>query len=444
MKNRALILAGGGSRGAYEVGVWQGLQELGITFNTVIGTSVGALNGAIIAQGNFDIAMLVWSKLETKMVFDVDVELTDLSIKSQFTAMGTFFKEFLKKGGASCSGLSEMLQEYINEDTIRNSPIEFGLVTLKLSNLTPIEVFVKDIAQGKLIDYMIASSSCFPAVKAHEIDGETFVDGGYIDNLPSQMAINKGITDLIVVDLECIGVVKKLPVTKDITVKTIKCKWDLGNFLLFEKDQIKRNIRLGYLDTMKAYNAYDGSYYTFIKPELTRITKNVNAHIDTISKEIGITILSKSHNMIDGAFKKSLVKFVTTHTNTPVSIKSIVLTCMECCGLVFDIPPTIIYSSNVYKENTSHNIHVFISEYTQMLKDNKIDEENLKITDLPAIFKLLNSKSITILLYRLIKKSAQSDSKSNFMAISSLFPKEFFAALYILFELDIENFQSDL
>ncbi len=49
---RALVLSGGGSRGSYQIGVWQALEELGVRFSMVFGTSIGAINAALIAQGD--------------------------------------------------------------------------------------------------------------------------------------------------------------------------------------------------------------------------------------------------------------------------------------------------------------------------------------------------------------------------------------------------------
>ena len=48
----ALVLSGGGSRGAYEAGVWQALVDLGIKIDIVTGSSVGAINGAMGCQGD--------------------------------------------------------------------------------------------------------------------------------------------------------------------------------------------------------------------------------------------------------------------------------------------------------------------------------------------------------------------------------------------------------
>ncbi|WP_242596389.1 patatin-like phospholipase family protein [Enterococcus ureasiticus] len=54
--NTALVLGGGGARGAYQIGVWQALEELGISLKIITGTSVGALNGALILQDDFEAA----------------------------------------------------------------------------------------------------------------------------------------------------------------------------------------------------------------------------------------------------------------------------------------------------------------------------------------------------------------------------------------------------
>ena len=51
---RALVLGGGGSKGAYELGVWRALDELGISFDIVTGTSIGAMIGAMYVQKQYE------------------------------------------------------------------------------------------------------------------------------------------------------------------------------------------------------------------------------------------------------------------------------------------------------------------------------------------------------------------------------------------------------
>lgn len=49
-------MGGGGSRGSYQIGVWEALRELGIDYQIVTGTSIGALNGALMVQNDFEAA----------------------------------------------------------------------------------------------------------------------------------------------------------------------------------------------------------------------------------------------------------------------------------------------------------------------------------------------------------------------------------------------------
>ena len=52
-KEYGLVLAGGGTKGAYEVGVWKALKEMNINITAVVGASIGALNGALFLQDLF-------------------------------------------------------------------------------------------------------------------------------------------------------------------------------------------------------------------------------------------------------------------------------------------------------------------------------------------------------------------------------------------------------
>lgn len=68
---RALVLSGGG-RGAYQLGVWRRLQELNWTPDIVCGTSIGAINGALIGSGwDADQLQQLWGQLHEKKVFNI-------------------------------------------------------------------------------------------------------------------------------------------------------------------------------------------------------------------------------------------------------------------------------------------------------------------------------------------------------------------------------------
>jgi predicted acylesterase/phospholipase RssA len=60
-----LVLAGGGAKGAYQIGAWKALRERGIEFDVISGTSIGALNAALVASGDLDKAQTFWRALST-------------------------------------------------------------------------------------------------------------------------------------------------------------------------------------------------------------------------------------------------------------------------------------------------------------------------------------------------------------------------------------------
>lgn len=254
-RKTALVLSGGGSRGAYQCGVWQALDELGIKIDIVVGVSVGAINGVMVVQGDTVKTANLWREMETDMIFDVE----------EGAQMQDFAKAFFTSQGASASGLNTLLSQYVDEDAIRKSPVDYGLLTVEVPSMKPHYLWKEDIPRGQLYDYITASASAFPAVHAAEIDGRHFIDGGYEDNLPVTMALKKGATEVIAVYLDAIGRFKPAELDKVPNLTFIESKWKLGDFLVFDTNNSKRILRIGYLDAMKTFEVYDGIYYTFVK-----------------------------------------------------------------------------------------------------------------------------------------------------------------------------------
>ena len=74
MKNKeyALALSGGGTRGAYEIGAYRALKEMGINIVAIAGTSIGALNGAMFVSDNLDKAEEMYNNIKIDNVIDID------------------------------------------------------------------------------------------------------------------------------------------------------------------------------------------------------------------------------------------------------------------------------------------------------------------------------------------------------------------------------------
>ena len=261
-----LVLEGGGAKGAYHAGAYKALIENEIYPSAVVGTSVGALNGALIAQGDWEVMYDLWSHMSLSKILDIDQKQVE-RIKNNNFSLDSFryFAKYLQKSmetdGLDISRLRNLLDTIIDEDKLRESAIDFGLVTVSLSELKPYELFKKDIPAGQMIDYLMASSN-FPIFKRQIIDGKKFIDGGIYDNTPVDLLRKKKITSLIVIQTKGLGINRPYD-KKGLDVKTISPSRDLGGTLDFSEETCKFNLQLGYYDALKTILKLNGREFYF-------------------------------------------------------------------------------------------------------------------------------------------------------------------------------------
>lgn len=266
MDGYGLVLSGGGAKGSYEIGVWKALEEIGVPIVAITGTSIGALNGAMLVQGDYELVKLAWTNFSVEQVINVKQdEWESKKIYKKHFSIFSVFKNILKADGMKLTPLIYALREYIDEDKIRNSPIDFGLVTCSVKGLKPLQIFKDEIPKGQLVDYLVASA-CFPAFKPIEIDDEKYIDGGFYDNVPIELMASKGIKNIIVVDISGFGVPKS-KYDENLNIIPIKSEYDLGKTLEINPKRAKENIQLGYLDTLKTFNIVKGNKY-YILPSV--------------------------------------------------------------------------------------------------------------------------------------------------------------------------------
>ena len=260
---RALVLNGGGSRGAYEIGAWQALDELGVKFQAVYGTSIGALNAALFAQGDLELARRLWEKVTVGQIMAVDAE-ADFSIDrmvSRKRDVIPFLLENAKYLRADIGPLEKLVAESLDEARVRVSGMELGVMTFRVPQLQPVPMTLENMAPGSLADWVIASASCFPVFPERRIDGQIYIDGGYYDNLPVDMALAGGADEIVAVELHPEPThpeYGRMP-----WLKLVKPRHSLGGFLDFEPRLLARSRMLGYHDTLKAWKKLDGFLYTF-------------------------------------------------------------------------------------------------------------------------------------------------------------------------------------
>lgn len=329
---RALVLSGGGAKGAYQIGVWKALKKLNIKFDIVTGTSVGALNGALIVQNEYRKAVNIWKKTNLKSLFNE--ETTDTTTNLDIYKI--YGKNIIENGGMDTKELEEIVRQALNKTKFYSSKIKYGLITYNLTDTEPVEV-TKEMDKNLFPDYLVASASCFPAFKEKEINGKKYIDGGYHDNLPINLAIDMGATEIIAVDLNAPGI--KQPTKKRIKTTTIKPKNKLNSFLYFDEKATIKSIKYGYNDTMKVFNKLDGNKYTFKKNDLKKNKKLYQAtYLHILNKILKYKKAIKSfENLIkaDISLDKELEDDI---------LEKLILRIMESLAKSFELDDTTIYT----------------------------------------------------------------------------------------------------
>lgn len=348
MGEKALVLGGGGSRGSYQIGVWKALKELGFDFSVVTGTSVGALNGAMIAQGEYDLAIELWQQIKTSDILDIQIDGSVENPRDLAQTMGAFLKEIFTHGGTDARPLEELLRRFVDEEKIKSSPVRFGFVTVELPRLVSKIITTENIPDGQMVDYLMASAACFPAMKARLIDDKTYIDGAYYDNLPIEIAAGMGADDIIAVDLEAVGLIRKVN-EPALRVRYLRSRWDLGMTLLFETDTAMRNITLGYLDTYKLFGRYEGCLYTFYTGETEKLCQTVAKKADVFLAKSDLYVrpghLYPAQIRVAGKLKK--------HYDQPeiaFSDEQMILAGAEMAGKILGLPPTEVYTARDFEQ----------------------------------------------------------------------------------------------
>lgn len=272
-KEYGLVFAGGGTKGAFQVGVWKALQELNINVKAIAGASIGALNGALFLQDDFNSVVKMYENIKIDNIMKVKGVNSNKNI-FELANIFSLAADFTKQKGIDNTPLREMIKQYIDMDKLYNSKIDFGLIAYSVKNRQPIQKFKNEIPKEQMENYLLASA-CFPIFKPQVLEGEEYFDGGLYDNIPSNMLIEKGYRNIIIADIAGIGFSKK-SVSKDVYVKVISPSEDLGGTFEFNHERIINNIKLGYLDTLKSFNKLQGHIYYFRPEEFAKMLENFN------------------------------------------------------------------------------------------------------------------------------------------------------------------------
>jgi NTE family protein len=180
------VFGGGGTLGAAQVGMLQAVTERGVEAGVVTGTSIGAINGAVVAADPVGAASRlshIWNEIETKSILPGGVLMR----------LWTLWRRKLYL--FETMAIDELLERELGDIDIADLTLPFGAVALDVDAGTSTM-----LTSGRLRTAVRASSAIpgiFPPV-THE--GRDYYDGGIVENVPVMEALDLGAKSLVVFD----------------------------------------------------------------------------------------------------------------------------------------------------------------------------------------------------------------------------------------------------
>ncbi len=258
----ALVLAGGGAKGAYQLGVWEALREIQLEKNLVAvsGSSVGALNAALISLGEFDDAKTIWTSIMPKQFLNINFDTI-------IGPLDTLVKRTLTDGLCSRDGLIGIIDKYLKLDNLAASHIP-AYVCVSIYNSDCIEclnekpqaeyISLSEVTPEDAKKFLLASSAMPYIYPPEIIHGNVYRDGGLSDNVPVFPMTSVGADKLIVVKLEPDDKVDTTLYSKFNEVVEIVPSREIGDLfdgtLEFNNKNVDFRILLGYYDTLRTFS----------------------------------------------------------------------------------------------------------------------------------------------------------------------------------------------
>lgn len=288
MKGIGLVFAGGGGKGAYQIGIWRYLQEYGLDQYVcgVSGTSVGALNACLFVAGNYQNAERLWMNVEPQQILsprkfslrEVSAWLGKMGVGAVATIVG--IPPVAAGGGAmmplagaisamlgrryafSRDGLLELMRSNVDFSQLRGAPCSCFATCLAVPQLKVCRFDLRNYVAEDAQTILLASSAIPLIFDAVEFEGETYYDGGVPlvgDNVPVEPLYEQEIEYIVVVHLSQDALVDRSAYPNAKIIEVVPSK-DLGGpvdgTLDFTAAGAKWRIELGYQDAKRIFDPF--------------------------------------------------------------------------------------------------------------------------------------------------------------------------------------------
>lgn len=265
-----LALAGGGGKGAYQIGVWKALRELGFDkeIQKISGSSVGGLNGALIAQNRYELAEKIWTTVETRNMLTLNDWPEIMSSINKVVPNTTNLHSLLQhtintKGLLKQDGLKSMIAEGLDGNTLDESALP---LTVTAHNKSYNRVDYLEVNGSPDAHKMLLATSALPFIfEDINIAGEIYSDGGFywglpnknIDNSPVKPLVESGCDTILLIYLSADDLLHehvKYPGKRIIPILPSQSLGGALSTLDFSNDGAKRRIQQGYVDGLHILN----------------------------------------------------------------------------------------------------------------------------------------------------------------------------------------------
>jgi NTE family protein len=196
----AFVLGGGGSFGAMQVGMLQALADAEVVPDLVVGTSIGAVNGSIVAAGPVGAAgrlSRIWNRIDSEEILGRGLIHRVKPIVTRKNHLYT------------SDGLRGLVTAYVGDGAIEDLEIPFGAVALEIDHVTPVL-----FRSGPVVSAVLASAAIPGVFAPVERDGRHFYDGGLISTLPILQALEMGARSAVVLD--CMWADQQTPIPSNL------------------------------------------------------------------------------------------------------------------------------------------------------------------------------------------------------------------------------------
>ena len=278
MKKYGLVFSGGGGRGAYQIGAWRAIRELGIEkyIAGVSGASVGSLNAALFLNGDLGKAEDVWFNITPSRVLShgdnyksvfrednrLDFDAVISNINNAIETLDNTLNDYLddgkhtSMGGAfTTAGITDIIEKTLDFEKVSSCGKSFYVSVVNMSVNLLEYIQLSGASQKKITSFLLASAAMPVVYESQKIGVCEYCDGGLKDNIPVKPLYDEGIRDFIVIHLKTLSpsVAGNFPDAEFVEIKPDdEYTGIIDGTLDFSSEGAQRRFAAGYLDTYAA------------------------------------------------------------------------------------------------------------------------------------------------------------------------------------------------